>query len=434
MSEMLNRNSENNGVNRTGPLREGSSPGRCSLVRQRGPGRHPATVRTKWSKTVNMIVMECFFRSKPFDDEGKPIRGYRQRMMHEWKKHGVFEINEQRLCDQARAIRKNGWLSDLELENIRRMIETESHIANGSTQYVEENQTEEDMIRQNKENEEIGNEADERLNNVAANVEALDEETHHIIDKLNDIITSNRNTDGISFKKIDVKILKQTTAKVNRVIELIETKNITQTNNLIKAAGVWVADQLGLKKYKGGKKKDPWWKRRIEGDIRHLREDINILERVKKDQIGTRKEGKAKLIVEKYRVKRKGLTTVIEELKQRILAKAAKIARYEQRIHQYRINRLFKVDQKRVYNEFNGQMGNIRGDMPNTEEIRTFWSGIWSVEKEHNKKADWLSDLKKEMVKLEQQNLVIGEEKVKKLCSKMPNWKAPGHDGVQGFG
>ena len=45
-------------------------------------------------------------------------------------------------------------------------------------------------------------------------------------------------------------------------------------------------------------KKDLWWKRRIEGDIRHLRKDINILERVKKDQIGTRKEGTAKLIVE----------------------------------------------------------------------------------------------------------------------------------------
>ena len=90
------------------------------------------------------------------------------------------------------------------------------------------------------------------------------------------------------------------------------------------------------------------------------------------------------------------------------------------------------MDQKRIYNEFNGQMGNNRGDIPNTEEIRKFWSGIWSVEKEHHKKADWLSDLKKEMVKLEQQNVVISEEKVKKLCSKMPNWKAPGYDGVQG--
>ena len=433
ISEMLNQNSGDNGVNRTGPLREGSSPGRCSLVRQRGPGRHPATVRTKWSKTVNMIVMECFFRSRPFDDEGRPIREYRQRMMQEWKKHGVFEISEQRLCDQARAIRKNGWLSDLELENIRRMIDTESQIANESTQYVEENQTEEDMIRASEGNEEIGIEPSEIINNVTANMETIDEETHHIIDNLNDIITSNRNADGISFKKIDMKILNQTKAKMNRAIELIETKNITQTNNLIKAAGVWVADQLGLKKYEGGKKKDPRWKRRIEGDIKHLKKDINILERVKKDQVGARKEGKAKMIVEKYRVKRKGLATVIEELKHRILAKAAKIARYEQRVHQYRINRLFKVDQRRVYNEFNGQMGSNKGDIPNTEESRKFWSGIWSVKKEHNKKADWLSDLKKEMVNLEQQNVVINEEKVKKHCRKMPNWKAPGHDGVQGF-
>ena len=51
--------------------------------------------------------------------------------------------------------------------------------------------------------------------------------------------------------------LNRTTAKVNRVIKLIETKNITQRNNLIKAEGVWVADRLGLKKYEGGKKKDP---------------------------------------------------------------------------------------------------------------------------------------------------------------------------------
>ena len=86
---------------------------------------------------------------------------------------------------------------------------------------------------------------------------------------------------------------------------------------------------VGLKKYEGGKKKDLWWKRRIEEDIKQLRKDINILERVKKGQIGVRKEGKVELVEEKYRVKRKGLTTVIEELKQRILAKAAEISRYE---------------------------------------------------------------------------------------------------------
>ena len=44
-----------------------------------------------------------------------------------------------------------------------------------------------------------------------------------------------------------------------------------------------------------------------------------------------------------------------------------------------------------------------------------------------------MSDLNEEMVKLEQQNVVINEDKVKKQYSKLPNWKAPGHDGVQGF-
>ena len=118
--------------------------------------------------------------------------------------------------------------------------------------------------------------------------------------------------------------LNRATTKVNRVTEQIETKNTNQTNNLIRAAGVWVADQLGLKKYEGGKKKDPWWKRRVEEDVKQLKKDINILERVKKEQIGARKEGKVKLVEEKYGVKIKSLTTVIEELKQRIIAKAAK--------------------------------------------------------------------------------------------------------------
>ena len=39
-------------------------------------------------------------------------------------------------------------------------------------------------------------------------------------------------------------ILNRTTAKVNRVIGLIETQNITQRNNLIKAALVTVAEQI----------------------------------------------------------------------------------------------------------------------------------------------------------------------------------------------
>ena len=214
--------------------------------------------------------MECFFRRKPFGDDGKPIRGYRERMMQEWKEHRVFQITEQRLCNQARALRENGWLSDLEFENIRRMIEAESEIVNESIEDVEENQTERDIVRASERNEQIGDDSDETINNVAANVQTLDEETHLIIAQLNKIPAGGRNTDGISFKKADMNTLTRTTAKLNILIELIETMNITQTNNLIKTAGVWVADQLGLKIYKDGKKKGPWWKKRIEEDITPL--------------------------------------------------------------------------------------------------------------------------------------------------------------------
>ena len=70
------------------------------------------------------------------------------------------------------------------------------------------------------------------------------------------------------------------------------------------------------------------------------------------------------------------------------------------RTQQCRINILFKVDQKKAYNEFNGQTGSSNGNITNTEESRTFWSGIWSGKKEHNQEAKSLSDVKNEMAKL----------------------------------
>ena len=79
------------------------------------------------------------------------------------------------------------------------------------------------------------------------------------------------------------------------------------------------------------------------------------------------------------------------------------------------------MDQKNVYNEFSEQTVSSNRDIPNAEESTTFWSRIWSVEKGHNKEAKWLGDLKKEMVYLEQQNVVINEDKVKKQCSKLSN-------------
>ena len=119
MSKILNQNLENNGVNRTRPLGKGSSPSRCFLVQQRGPDCHQVTTRTKFKKEVNKVVMKCLYRNKTFDEEGKPFRGYRQRMFREQRGRGLFESTEQRVYDQVRAIRKNVQLYNLNWKQLK---------------------------------------------------------------------------------------------------------------------------------------------------------------------------------------------------------------------------------------------------------------------------------------------------------------------------
>ena len=61
------------------------------------------------------------------------------------------------------------------------MIEAESNIVNESIEDVEENPTGRDIVRTSERNEQIGDDLDETINNVAANVETLDEENELII-------------------------------------------------------------------------------------------------------------------------------------------------------------------------------------------------------------------------------------------------------------
>ena len=204
--------------------------------------------------------MECFYRSKPFDEEGKPVSGYRQRLFREWRDRGLFESTEQHVCDQARAIRKNGWLSELELEAIKRQVEDEFQGEFGEDdatelETVENEDTAENEAMVENEVESVAEEivnVEEVNNNVIDSVDGtrqtLNDEHRKIIGRLNEIMLEGKTSDGIMFKKVDKKTLKVQTDRVNEAIKYFKSTNITETNDLIKAAGVWVAEQIGLKK------------------------------------------------------------------------------------------------------------------------------------------------------------------------------------------
>ena len=92
---------------------------------------------------------------------------------------------------------------------------------------------------------------------------------------------------------------------------------------------------------------------------------------------------------------------------------------------------MFDQDQKRVYQEVNGT-ARAEGVPPDVEERKTFWSGISEVQ--HEREAEWLKHLKEEEKGEGRQDDIITTIRMVLLQSKtIPNWKAPGPDGVQGF-
>uniref|UniRef100_A0A1X7T292 Uncharacterized protein n=1 Tax=Amphimedon queenslandica TaxID=400682 RepID=A0A1X7T292_AMPQE len=98
--------------------------------------------------------------------------------------------------------------------------------------------------------------------------------------------------------------------------------------------------------------KKPWWHRRLEKDIKVLRSNISVMESKRAGRL--KKMSKYKLLEKKYNIKRKGFQVVLEELKQRLVAKSGKVRRYEQRIKQYTQNCLFNSNQKRFYQQLDG--------------------------------------------------------------------------------
>ena len=104
--------------------------------------------------------------------------------------------------------------------------------------------------------------------------------------------------------------------KVNVILKEIKSDNIAETNRSIKSCVIVVGRKVGFKpnQRRGNAVKEPWWKRRIQQSIQELRKHINILEWKKRGEI--KKKKKYRVVEHKYRVKKKEVNVVLEELKQ----------------------------------------------------------------------------------------------------------------------
>ena len=81
-------------------------------------------------------------------------------------------------------------------------------------------------------------------------------------------------------------------------------------------------------------RKEPLWKRRLQNKIKEFRKALSQLEASKDKDISNL--GHWERLERKYSSRVKRLNFVIEELKQRITATAAKVRRYQGRVDSYR--------------------------------------------------------------------------------------------------
>ena len=97
---------------------------------------------------------------------------------------------------------------------------------------------------------------------------------------------------------------------------------------------VVVTNRLVVKINKAAVRKEPTWRRRLQNKIKELRKDLSQLESSKDKEVSNVRHWQT--LERKYSIRVKTLGVVIEELQQRILAIAAKVRRYQERIDGFR--------------------------------------------------------------------------------------------------
>ena len=102
-------------------------------------------------------------------------------------------------------------------------------------------------------------------------------------------------------------------------------QSITKINELFYAGAAIVICRLRVKINKVAERKEPIWRRRLRNKIKELTKELSQLESSKDKEVSNVRHWQTE---RKYNIRVKPLGVVIEELKQRIVAIAAKVRRY----------------------------------------------------------------------------------------------------------
>ena len=142
-----------------------------------------------------------------------------------------------------------------------------------------------------------------------AEIERYDEEEKELLRKVLNEIRQNPEKIPPNLTYNDRKKVKAATRKVNKVIALIRTESITETNIVLPAAGNVVDEMVGNKTRNPKENKTPHWRRRILEKQKALRKDLGQLNRMKRNEL--QNEGTKSKFERKYSIQEKGIIIII---------------------------------------------------------------------------------------------------------------------------
>ena len=181
---------------------------------------------------------------------------------------GMFWVSEQRLFHQENTIYRNSWMTELEIEKLKRKV-----TGSGSV-IVEEARRDEALPNH------IGGDVRNALSKMGAEEQAdsLDEEQGAIVMEVAEMIESGRKDKLPALRNVSKKKLLEETAKVDKVLSKFKTHNIIETIELLYAGAVVLTNRLGVKIDKVVGRKEPMSKGKLQNKIKELRKDLSQLE------------------------------------------------------------------------------------------------------------------------------------------------------------
>ena len=149
-------------------------------------------------------------------------------MLSLWLQKCIFWVSEQRLVDQANAIRRNSWMTELEVEELERKV------AGSDSVVVEEARSVWALP------DHVGKDERNVLPEMRAEEQAdsLDEKVVAIAMEIAEVIERGRKDKLPDVRNAPKKKLLEETAKVDKVLSKFKTHSITKTTELFCAGAV----------------------------------------------------------------------------------------------------------------------------------------------------------------------------------------------------